>query len=119
MGTISIRVCRVVVTGASVPKTVYTPAPGSAVLHERSKKAQLSHQTGLGAAVAAAPATTSAVDWLEKPENPMLSLELAYRSRTLLELNDIIPGAPAPNSISAERSADLFCLSRGRAPPCS
>lgn len=92
MGTIAVKICRVSV-GPRVPdlQTHYTAAPNAAILHERSKKAQLSHQTGLAPAIAVQASPRTSVSWIDTYEAPMLTLELAYRSRTLLELNDIVP----------------------------
>lgn len=94
MGTIQVRIMRCSSVGPSYANpSLYTAAPDAALLHERSKKAQLSHQTGLGAAVPTAARNHVSVTWIDSHEAPFATLELAYRSRALLELNDIVPGA--------------------------
>lgn len=117
MGTIAIKICRVAVRGPAIrdPST-YAATPSSAVLHERSKKAVLSHQTGFGAAIVV-PATGSIeVTWIETYENPLMICEIAYRSRTLLELNDIIPGIVCDSlfPLGSLANPPLFCSLRDR-----
>ncbi|GAA5996486.1 hypothetical protein JCM5350_005268 [Sporobolomyces pararoseus] len=57
---------------------------------ERSKKAQVSHQVGLGQAKPVAPSQTVKVDYIDTLNNPYAIFEIKYRSRALLELDDIV-----------------------------
>lgn len=50
-------------------------------MNEKSKKAVLSHQTGLGAAKYTPPTGICDVQWIEQPETPYFTFEFTYRSR--------------------------------------
>ncbi|EGU13324.1 hypothetical protein RTG_00491 [Rhodotorula toruloides ATCC 204091] len=89
------------------------------MIDERTKKAAMSHQAGFGAAK---PSTNTSVPvqvtYVDKEDNPFYVLEFKYRSRALLELEDIVeplphaspspepaPAAPSPNA--ARKSPDV------------
>ncbi|GAA6014557.1 hypothetical protein JCM11491_004540 [Sporobolomyces phaffii] len=66
---------------------------------ERSKKANVSHQVGLGASTAVPPRSTVSVNYLDTPSRPYTVFEFKYRSRALLELDDIVkPRVPVNNA---------------------
>ncbi|KAL8283668.1 hypothetical protein RQP46_005463 [Phenoliferia psychrophenolica] len=73
-------------------------------------KAVLSHSTALGAPKFAAPLVPVSVAWLDSIDQPLLSFEFIYRSRTLLELNGIVPAEevkadPTPPPVAGPSSA--------------
>lgn len=100
LGTIEVRICRINYLGAralvgrayteSKPKVglfdFFELAPGAdfgpaQVMNEKSKKAVLSHQTGLGAAKYVPPTGVCDVQWIEQPEHPYFTFVFTYRSR--------------------------------------
>ncbi|KAM0756130.1 hypothetical protein T439DRAFT_320822 [Meredithblackwellia eburnea MCA 4105] len=95
IGTIQVKVCRVRVVGStsSFNSSVYREE-GSKILNEQTKKAQISHSTGLGHAKYSVPPMATKVEWIDTTQRPLLVFEFIYRSRTLLELQGIIPYEP-------------------------
>ncbi|ORY79716.1 hypothetical protein BCR35DRAFT_304536 [Leucosporidium creatinivorum] len=75
------------------------------IMHEQSKKAQLSHQTAYGPPQATTPIRATRVDYVDPLDDPMITFTFSYRSRILLELQDIIPPLPAPASPSPAPAA--------------
>ncbi|GAA5917886.1 hypothetical protein JCM8208_007647 [Rhodotorula glutinis] len=110
LGTIQLEVYRTRILGkvASVERYDKVEQP---VVDEKSKKATMSHSTAYGAAKASvASSHTDSVDWIDRFGSPFWTLEFKYRSRTLLELEDIVkpvvaPSPPPANARAASTSA--------------
>ncbi|BGP14088.1 hypothetical protein JCM10213_002383 [Rhodosporidiobolus nylandii] len=76
----------------------FSPAPPSTQpIHEKKKKAALSHMASYGAAVAKAPTSRLAWNWVDPIDSPYSVVEFRYRSRTLLQLDGHIPDSPEPS----------------------
>ncbi|SCV71324.1 BQ2448_2912 [Microbotryum intermedium] len=110
-GTIQVRVIRSQNLGPTLREIVpYNNDPAGPVLHEKSKKASLSHTTAFGSTVPLREklhfCDSVALDDLEAP---MGFIEFRYRARILLELEDRIEskrskakdsGVPRPASVT-------------------
>ncbi|GAA5864771.1 hypothetical protein JCM1840_004894 [Sporobolomyces johnsonii] len=70
------------------------------VVHE-SKKAILSHQANLGQVKAMPHVRSARVKYVDRRERPVQIFEFKYRSRALLELQNVVEPAPAPSQAVA------------------
>ncbi|SGY91735.1 BQ5605_C038g11693 [Microbotryum silenes-dioicae] len=110
-GTIQVRVIQSQHLGPTLRDTVsYNDNPDPPVLHEKSKKASLSHTTAFGSTVPLRGklhlCDTVALGDLS---SPMGFIEFRYRARILLELEDRIESKRSrPNANSAPRSASTI-----------
>ncbi|BGP38178.1 hypothetical protein JCM10449v2_002107 [Rhodotorula kratochvilovae] len=92
IGTIQIKYMRVKnlrSTDTFKPKAGQMPS-----IHEKAKKAQLSHQVGFGDPVDVSARTRLAFDSIDREEDPLSMLEFRYRSRDLLQLKGYIEVSP-------------------------
>ncbi|GAA5878626.1 hypothetical protein JCM1840_003532 [Sporobolomyces johnsonii] len=97
LGTIQVHVHRIYYLGDKPFTNRITDGVKNQVAHERSKKATLSHQVNLGQ-VKVAPhigKSRATVDYVDQIGRPIQTFEFKYRSRTLLELQDLVEPAPA------------------------
>lgn len=63
-------------------------------MHEKSKKARLSHVTEFGDATYAPSGTArTSMNMIDKLSNPGIVMKLRYRSRALLELEGVVQGS--------------------------
>ncbi|ORY79701.1 hypothetical protein BCR35DRAFT_352618 [Leucosporidium creatinivorum] len=94
IGTIQLRYVRVknVRNSEGKSKKEYSDI----VLHERTKKAKLSHQTSLGPVQTHAATGALTYTSIDSADNPCCTFEFRYRSRALLELEGHAPALPAP-----------------------
>ncbi|BGP38175.1 hypothetical protein JCM10450v2_002112 [Rhodotorula kratochvilovae] len=69
-------------------------------IHEKTKKAQLSHQVGFGDPVDIPAGARFAFDWIDREDDPLTMLEFRYRSRDLLQLKGYIEVSPPPEAPS-------------------
>ncbi|GAA5909539.1 uncharacterized protein JCM6883_003981 [Sporobolomyces salmoneus] len=93
LGTLQLRYIRATNVRPCV-KPVFENGKAS-LIHERAKKAQLSHQANFGEAVPIKPIPNPTTDYIDSIETPFLSIEFRYRSRQLLQLEGYIPHSPA------------------------
>ncbi|GAA5864963.1 hypothetical protein JCM1840_005693 [Sporobolomyces johnsonii] len=118
LGTIQVHVYRIYYLGEQPFPNRVTDGVKNQVAHERSKKATLSHQATLGPVKATPQAGSSNVDYVDPQGQPSQIFEFKYRSRALLELEDIIecelsssfpfpkaPNEPPLSSTSASAAA--------------
>ncbi|GAA5875430.1 hypothetical protein JCM16303_000622 [Sporobolomyces ruberrimus] len=63
-------------------------------IHEKNKKARLSHQATFGEAKAVRPHSTSSYNEVDTMEHPLQVFEFRYRSRQLLQLEGHLPDSP-------------------------
>lgn len=115
MGSISLRVYRVKVTGPSLATSTSVTASRKpdfvpAVLHESSKKAQISHQTGFGHAEKDRPKSRVNYDRIDPRKTPCFTLGLHYRSRTILEFEGIVEGRENCSETRCRQLSDLYSL---------
>ncbi|GJN91526.1 hypothetical protein Rhopal_004549-T1 [Rhodotorula paludigena] len=90
LGTIQIAICRTQILGKSLASAAYSDYKQH-VVDEKSKKATMSHSTSYGAAkVKVASGTADSVQYIDPIESPWHTLEFKYRSRALLELENIV-----------------------------
>ncbi|GAA5826951.1 hypothetical protein JCM11251_002177 [Rhodosporidiobolus azoricus] len=95
LGTIQIELYRVHVVGTEYKQEIFKEAKQH-TFDERSKKATLSHQAGYGAAKSNVDSGKRVrCDYVDRYGSPFKVLEFKYRSRALLELDDIIEPEPA------------------------
>ncbi|BGP38184.1 hypothetical protein JCM10449v2_002113 [Rhodotorula kratochvilovae] len=95
LGTIQlkyIRVRNVRSTDAFTAHTARVPT-----IHEKTKKAQLSHQVGFGDPVDIPAGSRSTFDWIDREDDPLSMLEFRYRSKELLQLEGHFPDSPTPS----------------------
>ncbi|BGP28671.1 hypothetical protein JCM10296v2_000407 [Rhodotorula toruloides] len=119
LGTICFPVLRCLKIRDSTAPNVYKDDAKQHTIDERSKKAATSHQAGFGAVRSAASTGHSVhVTFVDKEDNPFYLLEFKYRSRALLELEDIVeplprtspspePAPPAPSLRAALKSPHI------------
>ncbi|GAA5913194.1 hypothetical protein JCM6882_005814 [Rhodosporidiobolus microsporus] len=90
----------------------------TAILHEKSKKAVLSHQASFGAPVSVQSNRRSTYDFLDPADSPQTVIEFRYRSRAILQFEDLMPVpslVPFPRTRRRRSSRPRpFCLSRHR-----
>ncbi|GAA5871611.1 hypothetical protein JCM8547_007097 [Rhodosporidiobolus lusitaniae] len=96
LGTIAVRHRRVENLRDGTTDNHGLGAPEAVAVHEITKKAVLSHQTGYGKAIIQWPSTTSSLDWVDREDSPLSVLEFRYRSRAILQFEDYIPASPTP-----------------------
>ncbi|BGP28672.1 hypothetical protein JCM10296v2_000408 [Rhodotorula toruloides] len=119
LGTISIDIYRTAILGTSVRKGKYKDDAKQHIVDERSKKATMSHSTSYGEAKYQ-PETGQRVEitWIDAWKSPYHTLSFRYRSRTLLELGDIVKpiirATPPPNPLEPASSPAAESLSRKR-----
>ncbi|GAA6026773.1 hypothetical protein JCM8097_005850 [Rhodosporidiobolus ruineniae] len=65
-------------------------------IHERSKKATLSHMAGFAPPISTTQGDRLTYDWYDYQANPLSVLEFRYRSRALLQFAGHIPATPPP-----------------------
>ncbi|GAA5875401.1 hypothetical protein JCM16303_000611 [Sporobolomyces ruberrimus] len=65
-------------------------------IHEKNKKARLSHQAAFGEKRAITAGRRSTFNWIDAEEKPLQIFEFRYRSRQLLQLEGHIPDSPEP-----------------------
>ncbi|GAA5916943.1 hypothetical protein JCM8208_001653 [Rhodotorula glutinis] len=112
LGTIQLAIHRTRILG-KVPSTMRYDNVKQPVVDEKSKKATMSHSTAYGAAKASATTgQADSVDWIDRVGSPVWTLEFKYRSRTLLELEDIVkpivaPSPPPANARAASTSTSV------------
>lgn len=99
IGTISIRICRTRLLGEASEERSY-PKICPAILHERSKKAQVSHSTQFGQQFYAPPQRSLKAQDIDPPHSPYYTFNIFYRSKTLLELEGIAPSTDAGKKVS-------------------
>ncbi|GAA5852924.1 hypothetical protein JCM9279_000079 [Rhodotorula babjevae] len=110
LGTIQLKVHRTRILGSKPSTTTYEDVQ-QPIVDEKSKKATMSHSTAYGAAkVLATSGLTAMVDWIDRIASPFWTLEFKYRSRALLELEDIVkpivePSPPPADARAASASA--------------
>ncbi|GAA5947440.1 hypothetical protein JCM3765_001678 [Sporobolomyces pararoseus] len=96
LGTIQLRYCR-----AKNRRSLTTPishqVAETKAIHERAKKAQLSHQASYGESVQVATRSRLTCDYMDDKSSPYFQLEFRYRSRQLLQLEGHIPNSPTPS----------------------
>ncbi|GAA5983126.1 hypothetical protein JCM5350_007886 [Sporobolomyces pararoseus] len=68
------------------------------MIHERAKKAQLSHQAAYGETVQVPEKGRSKFNYIDPKSSPLFQFEFRYRSRQLLQLEGYIPNSPAPTA---------------------
>ncbi|GAA5947347.1 hypothetical protein JCM3765_001634 [Sporobolomyces pararoseus] len=96
LGTIQLRYHRIKnVRSWTGPSTFDAVEPKA--IHEKVKKAQLSHQAAYGESVQVPDGKRSAFDWIDGKASPLFQFEFRYRSRQLLQLEGHIPSSPAPS----------------------
>ncbi|GAA5983152.1 hypothetical protein JCM5350_007898 [Sporobolomyces pararoseus] len=95
LGTLQLRYCRIKNAKPSTA-TKFQPAE-TKTIHEKAKKAQLSHQATYGESVEIAQRPRVTCDWIDSTSSPMFQLEFRYRSRQLLQLEGHIPNSPTPS----------------------
>ncbi|BGP38174.1 hypothetical protein JCM10450v2_002111 [Rhodotorula kratochvilovae] len=116
IGTIQIKYMRVKnprSTDTFKPKAGQMPS-----IHEKAKKAQLSHQVGFGDPVDVPAGSRLLFDLIDREDDPLSMLEFRYRSRALLEAQGIVD-APSPSNTPPQRaspSPSLEILPAGGAP---
>ncbi|GAA5971508.1 hypothetical protein JCM11641_000618 [Rhodosporidiobolus odoratus] len=91
IGTVQLRYWRV--KNVRTVKTSVKAAVQAKPVHERSKKAALSHQAGYGAPVAVEPSSRSIYDWVD---SLFSVLELRYLSRSSPSLSPETARSPSP-----------------------
>ncbi|GAA5892759.1 uncharacterized protein JCM6883_007463 [Sporobolomyces salmoneus] len=96
LGTLQLDCRRATNLRQSTKKSVYKPREAS-LIHEKAKKAQLSHQASFAAAVPMQRYTKWACDYIDSRDSPFFSIAFRYRSRQLLQLEGHIPPSPAPS----------------------
>ncbi|GAA6036581.1 hypothetical protein JCM8097_001236 [Rhodosporidiobolus ruineniae] len=90
LGTLQVEIYRANVIGEEYAAESFKEAKQN-VFDERSKKAQLSHQAGFGAEkVKVDSGRRTRMHYIDPYRSPWRVLEFKYRSRTLLELEDIV-----------------------------
>ncbi|GAA5896386.1 hypothetical protein JCM5296_002718 [Sporobolomyces johnsonii] len=119
LGTIQVTVHGI--DGASTASSASPASEGeegvkNQVVHE-SKKALLSHQANLGQ-VKGMPHTSSArAKFVDQAERPDQIFEFKYRSRALLELQNVVEPAPAPSQAVAGPSTSSGNKRKASTPP--
>ncbi|GAA5999360.1 uncharacterized protein JCM10292_001232 [Rhodotorula paludigena] len=95
LGSITMKYMRVQNVRKDTTEHHHAPAKTQTV-HERAKKAKLSHRVSFGAPVTVEQRSRTAFDWLDNEKAPLSSVEFRYRSRALLQLEKHIPRSPSP-----------------------
>ncbi|GAA5868980.1 hypothetical protein JCM8547_003240 [Rhodosporidiobolus lusitaniae] len=67
-------------------------------IHEKSKKATLSHQASYGLPVVEPLKTRSTYEWVDPKDSPLTTIDFRYRSRAILQFQDYIPASPEPEA---------------------
>ncbi|GAA5947383.1 hypothetical protein JCM3765_001651 [Sporobolomyces pararoseus] len=96
LGTIQLRYFRAENIRPKTTPAIYQYA-GTKAIHEKAKKAQLSHQASYGESVQIAKRPRSTCDFIDVKSSPYFQLEFRYRSRQLLQLEGHIPNSPTPS----------------------
>ncbi|GAA6004399.1 hypothetical protein JCM10207_000709 [Rhodosporidiobolus poonsookiae] len=114
LGTIQLELYRVDVLGTVVASGGYGDAKRQ-VFDERSKKATLSHQAGYGAErVKVDSGSRTSLRYIDPYRSPWRVLEFKYRSRMLLELEDIVEGVSLVLPFLSDSPADPQSASSGK-----
>ncbi|BGP44687.1 hypothetical protein JCM10450v2_000501 [Rhodotorula kratochvilovae] len=110
LGTVLMNICRVTRIGLRARSSgTYTDCK-----QHRSKKATMSHSTAFGEAKQRVRSSTERVlDWIDRSDSPFYTLEFKYRSRALLELEDIVAPAASPASPTPPPVASTSATARG------
>ncbi|GAA5980833.1 hypothetical protein JCM5350_003724 [Sporobolomyces pararoseus] len=110
LGTIQLRYCRI--RDVRLSTAVYKPqAVEPKMIHEKAKKAQLSHRAAYGKTVQAVSGRSTSYTLNDVDSSPLFQLEFRYRSRQLLQLEGYIPHSPTPSpepEASASPAASSF-----------
>ncbi|GAA5852940.1 hypothetical protein JCM9279_000086 [Rhodotorula babjevae] len=120
LGTIQLDVHRTRILGKMASSERYDNFK-QPVVDEKSKKATMSHSTAYGAAKASVTSgQADSVDWIDRVESPFWTLEFKYRSRALLELEDIVKPIvePSPPPVHA-RAASASASASGSGSPAA
>ncbi|GAA5932508.1 hypothetical protein JCM3775_005939 [Rhodotorula graminis] len=105
LGTIQLEVYRTRILG-KVPNHEQYDSFEQPVVDEKSKKATMSHSTAYGAAkTSVSSGQADSVDWIDRLGSPFWTLEFKYRSRALLELEDIVKPVVEPSPPPANARA--------------
>ncbi|GAA5896979.1 uncharacterized protein JCM6883_007073, partial [Sporobolomyces salmoneus] len=114
LGTVQIRCVRAMDRGGSGPGQPTIGAAGFSndrAVDERSKKANISHQVGLGQAKVVPAAGTANLRYVDQKSQPYATFEIKYRSRALLEVHDFVKpriaiedDAPVPSTSAAAQT---------------
>ncbi|GAA5993164.1 hypothetical protein JCM5350_005391 [Sporobolomyces pararoseus] len=108
LGSVALRIRRFqsrITQPLSRPRNDYAPSlPRSVpVIHEDSKKAALTHAVSLGASEAPIRRKTGhqyLINYLDTSAQPFHIFEFRYRTRAVLELQDLVPPTPYRPSLS-------------------
>ncbi|GAA5989148.1 hypothetical protein JCM5350_005101 [Sporobolomyces pararoseus] len=96
LGTMQLRYCRIKdVRPSTAPFKPQVVEPK--MIHEKAKKAQLSHQAAYGKTVQVPSGTQADFEQIDIDSSPLFQLEFRYRSRQLLQLEGHIPNSPVPS----------------------
>ncbi|KAI5477501.1 hypothetical protein MNV49_006286 [Pseudohyphozyma bogoriensis] len=107
LGTIQVRIQRVS-SFWELADSRYGDAPAAKMIHEKQKKAMLSHQAGLGAPRYKAPTGGQLqATYMDTEAEPYLTFEFRYLSRTLLELGGHVPESDEPVPLPAASGPDI------------
>ncbi|GAA6062246.1 hypothetical protein JCM10212_001760 [Sporobolomyces blumeae] len=97
VGTIGVKYVRIENIRRYAGTSTYLVPTAPAKIHEKSKKARLSHQAIFGPDKSVEEEFRSTFDWIDKPESPFLEFEFMYRSRQLLQFEGYLPETPHPS----------------------
>ncbi|GAA5993324.1 hypothetical protein JCM5350_001565 [Sporobolomyces pararoseus] len=97
LGTIQLRYFRIKILKPSTRSFKPKHTEPEPKIHERAKKAQLSHQATYGESVQIPKSKRSMFDYIDPESSPLFQFEFRYRSRQLLQLEGYIPNSPTPS----------------------
>ncbi|GAA5837816.1 hypothetical protein JCM5353_002975 [Sporobolomyces roseus] len=90
LGLIKVTALRGKETGPLYKSNKFEGAVDNRAIDERSKKANVSHQVGFGAAKMVTQRKRVPMTWIDSMSSPYVTFEIKYLSRNLLELQDIV-----------------------------